>query len=104
MIISGANDPKSHNFLNDAVFYLEDFDFSLRLREIGYEQSITEDVFIYHQGSATFKISNHIKDLMKRNKRIMLDKFKRVHFHHARWCNHQLLKITFVKSTLIRSH
>jgi GT2 family glycosyltransferase len=80
----------------DTIFgmgYFEDFDFSLRLREAGLEQAITEDVFIYHQGSATFKISDQIKALMKRNKSIMKKIHGRVHFFHVRRCNYELLKL-----------
>lgn len=71
--------------------YFEDFDFSLRLREAGFEQAITEDVFIYHQGSVTFKTSDQVKALIKRNKKIMQSKHAQVRFHHVRWCNYQAL-------------
>jgi GT2 family glycosyltransferase len=79
----------------DTIFgmgYFEDFDFSLRLREAGYEQAITEDVFVYHQGSATFKTSSQLKTLMKRNKKIIRHVHGHVKFHHVRWCNMQTLK------------
>jgi GT2 family glycosyltransferase len=79
----------------DTVFgmgYFEDFDFSLRLREAGHEQAITEDVFIYHQGSATFKASSQLKALLKRNKKIIQKVHGQVKFHHVRWCNEQALK------------
>lgn len=57
----------------DTVFgmgYFEDFDFSLRLRDAGYEQAITEDVFIYHQGSATFSQSSSMSQLIKKKQAI----------------------------------
>ena len=56
----------------DPIFgmgYFEDFDFSLRLRAKGFEQSITEDVFVFHQGSATFQSSKKTKALIKCNKK-----------------------------------
>jgi len=49
--------------------YYEDFDFSLRLRKAGWEQKITEDVFVLHAGSATFQASTEAKQLLKRNKK-----------------------------------
>jgi len=74
----------------DPVFgrgYYEDFDFSLRLRQAGYEQAITEDVFIYHQGSATFGNDPSLKALIKTNKRIMQKRHPGLRFLHVRECN-----------------
>jgi GT2 family glycosyltransferase len=79
----------------DTIFgmgYFEDFDFSLRLREAGYEQAISEDVFIYHQGSATFNNNPLLKKLIKKNKKILLTKFKKINFIHARECNLMVIK------------
>lgn len=73
--------------------YFEDFDFSLRLHEAGYDQAITEDVFIYHQGSATFSLSHEIKELVKRNKRLMSQKHRDIQYMHARQCNLQIRKL-----------
>jgi len=72
--------------------YYEDFDFSLRLRQAGHEQSITEDVFIYHQGSATFCQSNRLKQLIRRNKKTLVQRHPKAKFLHARVCNLIVLK------------
>lgn len=79
----------------DTIFgmgYFEDFDFSLRLRDAGFDQAITEDVFIYHQGSATFSVSNEIKKLMKNNKKIMRKRHRSIAFMHVRECNFLILR------------
>ncbi len=78
----------------DPVFgmgYFEDFDFSLRLRAAGFEQVITEDVFVYHQGSATFKSTDSIHRLMKKNKRMMLARHPQVKMTHVRLANLQAI-------------
>lgn len=67
--------------------YYEDFDFSLRLRKAGWEQKITEDVFVLHIGSATFQASNVAKQLLKRNKKILRNKHPDAHFEHLRLGN-----------------
>jgi GT2 family glycosyltransferase len=80
----------------DTIFgmgYFEDFDFSLRLREAGYEQSITEDVFIYHQGSATFKVNPQIKQLIQKNKGIINKRHHNVQFKHVRVCNLEMIQL-----------
>ena len=79
----------------DTVFgmgYFEDFDFSLRLRKAGLDQRITEDVFIYHQGSATFSLSKDMKSLMKANKKIMRARHERIIFEHVRNTNLKCLQ------------
>jgi GT2 family glycosyltransferase len=88
----------------DTIFgmgYFEDFDFSLRLREAGFDQAITEDVFIYHQGSATFKQSGQIRQLMKTNKKIMRKRHNGIKFEHVRSCNLALLQYKFKASKLL---
>ncbi len=78
----------------DTVFgmgYFEDFDFSLRLRDAGFEQAITEDVFIYHQGSATFSQSIESKQLIRDNKAILSRRHIDIKFMHVRQCNLLLL-------------
>ncbi len=67
--------------------YYEDFDFSLRLREVGLEQMITEDVFILHAGSATFKGSKDTRTLIKRNKKLLQTKHPAARFEHTRLGN-----------------
>jgi GT2 family glycosyltransferase len=72
--------------------YFEDFDFSLRLRDAGFDQSITEDVFVYHQGSATFSKNSDIHALIKHNKRIMKKRHASIRFFHVRQSTLLLLK------------
>jgi len=67
--------------------YYEDFDFSLRLRKAGWEQAITEDVFVYHQGSASFKASPQARALMKQNKALLKAKHPYARFEHTRLGN-----------------
>jgi GT2 family glycosyltransferase len=67
--------------------YYEDFDFSLRLRYVGLEQMITEDVFILHSGSATFKGSKNARALIKRNKKLLQSKHSTARFEHTRLGN-----------------
>jgi GT2 family glycosyltransferase len=71
--------------------YYEDFDFSLRLRKAGHDQAISEDVFIYHQGSATFGQSNGLKELIRKNKSIVKSRHKGAKFLHVRMCNLMIL-------------
>ena len=80
--------------------YYEDFDFSLRLRKAGWEQAITEDVFVYHQGSASFQASRQARALMKHNKKLLQVKHPDARFEHTRLGNLQvLLEYQRLKST-----
>jgi GT2 family glycosyltransferase len=72
--------------------YYEDFDFSLRLRTAGYEQMITEDVFVLHAGSATFKGSKDASALIKRNKKLLQRKHPDARFEHTRLGNLAVLE------------
>jgi GT2 family glycosyltransferase len=73
--------------------YFEDFDFSLRLRAIGREQVIAEDVFIAHVGSATFSgMGAAQRALMRRNRGLLRDRHPQVRFEHAREGNEQALR------------
>ena len=67
--------------------YYEDFDFSLRLRKAGWEQAITEDVFVFHQGSASFQASKEARALMKHNKKLLQAKHPEARFEHTRLGN-----------------
>lgn len=50
--------------------FYEDTDFCFRAYDAGLNMIITEDVFIYHQGSATFsKFPNQTKKLLKTNRK-----------------------------------
>ncbi|MDE2416334.1 MAG: glycosyltransferase family 2 protein [Burkholderiales bacterium] len=73
--------------------YYEDFDFSLRLAKAGYRQLITEDVFVLHVGSATFKASPAAKALMKRNKKLLQSKHPDARFEHTRLGNLAVLRV-----------
>lgn len=73
--------------------YYEDFDFSLRLRQYGFDQAITEDVFIFHQGSATFSSSPEQRALIKRNKNLMKRRYPALKLQHVRECNVDVLEI-----------
>lgn len=72
--------------------YYEDFDFSLRLAKAGYRQMITEDVFVMHTGSATFKGSPTARALMKRNKKLLQSKHPDARFEHTRLGNLAVLQ------------
>lgn len=73
--------------------YYEDFDYSLRVKKAGFYLGITENVFIYHRGSASFKkIPTETKTLMKRNKKIIKKKHgSRIFFPHMRDGNLSIL-------------
>ncbi len=81
--------------------YYEDFDFSLRLRQSGWSQAMTEDVFILHVGSATFKASKQAKMLMKTNKKLLKKKHPAAQFQHARVGNLEVLKAYKVSSPTV---
>ncbi len=64
--------------------YYEDFDFSLRAKELGYQCAIAEDSFVYHEGSSSFKASKEQKELIKKNKRIFLSRHPHAKLMHQR--------------------
>ena len=72
--------------------YYEDFDFSLRVTAAGYQQGITEDVFVLHLGSATFQGSAAATALMKRNKKLLKAKHPHARFEHTRLGNLAILQ------------
>lgn len=73
--------------------YFEDLDYSLRVKSAGYELGVAEDCFVYHRGSASFgKIPHQLRELIKRNKQLILRKHGRgVLFQHRRQANLSLL-------------
>lgn len=73
--------------------YYEDFDYSLRVKQAGYDLRVAEDVFIYHRGSASFgKLPLETKALMKRNKKRMVSKHgSKIQFLHLREGNLSIL-------------
>jgi GT2 family glycosyltransferase len=78
--------------LDFGLGYYEDFDFSLRLAQYGYRQMITEDVFILHLGSATFKASAAARALINRNKKLLKSKHAHARFEHTRLGNLAVLR------------
>ena len=72
--------------------YYEDFDFSLRLRAAGYDQVISDDVFVLHTGSATFAGSPEARALIKRNKQLLKSKHPNARFEHTRLGNLAVLQ------------
>jgi GT2 family glycosyltransferase len=72
--------------------YYEDFDFSLRLRKAGFEQAITEDVFVLHVGSATFGATSAARNLIKRNKKLLREAHPDARFEHTRLGNIAILE------------
>ena len=69
--------------------YYEDLDYSLRVKAAGYRLGVAEDTFVYHRGSSSFgKIPGETKALLKRNKRLVVQKHGAdVIFHHMRQAN-----------------
>jgi len=73
--------------------YYEDFDYSLRVKQAGFDLRVAENVFVYHRGSASFgKLPLETKELMKRNKKRMIGKHgSRIAFLHLRDSNLAIL-------------
>jgi GT2 family glycosyltransferase len=73
--------------------YYEDFDFSLRLRQAGFEQVIAEDVFIAHVGSASFaSLREEQRALLHRNRVLMRQRHPNVRFEGVRDGNADVLR------------
>ena len=73
--------------------YYEDLDYSLRVKAAGYRLGVAEDTFVYHRGSSSFgKIPSETKALLKRNKRLIIQKHgPEVIFQHVRQANLAML-------------
>lgn len=67
--------------------YYEDTDFSMRAKTAGYSMVICEDAFVYHVGSATFSTDPNTRKLIKRNKKIFMQRHPHATLHHKRQCN-----------------
>jgi|GEM_PF-1915778 len=69
----------------------EDFDWSLRARQAGYELYVAEDVFVAHRGHASF-IENRVEhgELMRRNRALFVEK----------WCRQGLEFLDELEDTL----
>lgn len=72
--------------------YYEDFDFSVRAWAAGYQSALTEDSFVYHQGSAVFKANPEQKELIRKNKKLLLSRFPSLDLPHVRQDNFALLQ------------
>lgn len=58
--------------------YYDDVDLSLRVRKAGFGVMVAENVFVYHEGGATFgRVSKEKKVLIARNKALLLAKHGR---------------------------
>jgi GT2 family glycosyltransferase len=64
--------------------YYEDFDFTMRARQLGFECGMVEDAVVFHQGSASFRKSAEQSQLLKRNKKIFLKRFPQAELRHRR--------------------
>lgn len=74
--------------------FYEDTDFCYRACKAGFNLIITEDIFIYHQGSATFaKLPNQTKNLLKVNRKLFQKKHGKKNFsNHVRYKNIQVIE------------
>ena len=81
--------------------YYEDLDYSLRVKAAGYRVEVAEDTFVYHRGSSSFgKIPRETKVLLKRNKRLIIQKYGAgVIFPHVRQANLAILSQYLGKKT-----
>lgn len=87
---------ESVGFLDEAFNpgYYEDFDYSLRVRDAGYDLLIDEHAFVFHEGGATFgRVSKEKKALIKRNKNYFLSRHgSHVAMPHVRDANLAILQ------------
>lgn len=67
--------------------YYEDTDFSMRAKSAGSKIVICEDAFVYHMGSATFSTDPNTRKLIKRNKKIFMQRHPHALLQHKRQCN-----------------
>ena len=79
----------------DPVFglgYYEDTDFSMRAKALGCKMMICEDAFVYHMGGSSFSANPKTKALIKRNKKIFLQRHPAAILYHQREDNLQALQ------------
>ena len=72
--------------------YYEDFDFCMRAKVLGFSCLLLEDVFVYHQGSASFNQDPQQNLLITNNKKIFRRKFPQAQLRHRRLDNLLTLK------------
>jgi GT2 family glycosyltransferase len=72
--------------------YYEDFDFCMRAKALGFQSVMLEDLFVYHAGSMSFKSDPLQKQLIKKNKKIFINKFPSALLLHRREDNVRVIK------------
>ena len=70
--------------LSFGVGYFEDFEFSLRAKKEGGVICVSEDWFVFHAGSKSFKNRKAVDELIRKNKSILRNKHPEAIFEHAR--------------------
>lgn len=71
----------------DPIFglgYYEDTDFSMRAKAVGTRMLICEDAFVYHIGGSSFSTNPKARELIKRNKKIFMQRNPHALLHHKR--------------------
>jgi GT2 family glycosyltransferase len=73
--------------------FYEDDDYCIRVKKAGYYLKCLEDVFVFHQGSASFNsFPGKTKELLRRNKRLLESKHGITYFQaHPRDCQLNLI-------------
>lgn len=70
--------------LDYGLGYFEDHDFGERCKSSGFEIVISDDLFVFHAGSSSFKANSNQSSLIKKNKEIFMRKFPSVRLVHRR--------------------
>lgn len=70
--------------LSFGVGYFEDFEFSLRAKKEGYSITVSEDWFVFHAGSKSFRNRKDVNKLIRTNKLILRKKHPDAIFEHSR--------------------
>jgi glycosyltransferase involved in cell wall biosynthesis len=84
--------------LSYGLGYYEDFDFSMRAKSIGYESCLIEDVLVFHQGSASFSDKKQRSKLLRKNKKIFINRFPEAQLRHVREDSFQTVEYLIEKS------
>lgn len=78
--------------LDYGLGYFEDHDFGERCKSSGFEIVISDDLFVFHAGSSSFKANSNQSHLIKKNKEIFMRKFRSVRLVHRREQVFELIK------------
>jgi GT2 family glycosyltransferase len=70
--------------LDYGLGYFEDHDFGERCKSSGFEIVISDDLFVFHAGSSSFKAHSSQSSLIQKNKEIFMRKFPSVRLVHRR--------------------